>query len=266
MTEDQLIRKKCEQCKKQRITTLVVLKQNVSFFFQRREREFSGYVCFPCMSARFIEFEFVTLIGTWWGIIVCILGPIFILRNLLEYLSGSFLIARDFIKLRLHRASDQISQGEPINILNMPIVRSAEALVNLFKTADASTLIYDEGRRWLDQFLRDADDDKAPGSLRDDAAAILNYVGASRPDEFTTEQYNKFLYRFESYLLEDTAPSRELARVFLQYRHWLRTAYETLDRSNVTIHADIRDWYNRVLSVQSQDPVIVTDRRKPVLT
>jgi hypothetical protein len=149
------------------------------------------------MSARFIESESITLLGTWWGIIGCILGPIFILRNILEYVSGSFLITRDFVKLRLIRQSNQINQSEPGTILNM-LVQSTEALVGLFKTADASTLIYNEGRRWLDQFLRDADDNKAPGELRDDAAAILNYVGGSRPDELTAEKYNKFLYRLRS--------------------------------------------------------------------
>src|SRR6266498_2670704 len=137
----------CDQCKRRRITTLVVFKQNVSYFFQRREREYSGYVCFGCMSARFIEFEFVTLLGTWWGIIGCILGPIFILQNLLGYLSGCFLISRDFV---LHNRSQRVKLSEPNqkSIQNMPILESAEKLVKLLKTADASTLIYKEGCRW----------------------------------------------------------------------------------------------------------------------
>ena len=51
------------------------------------------------MTRKFVRFEFVTLIGTWWGIIGCLLGPVFILTNLLEYLSGSVLIGRNRTRL-----------------------------------------------------------------------------------------------------------------------------------------------------------------------
>src|ERR1700722_13490506 len=88
----------CERCERTKITTLVTFKQNVSYFFQRQE--FSGRVCLGCMNQEFLKFEFVTLVGTWCGIIGCLLGPVYILTNLLEYLfSGSFLIMRDTDKL-----------------------------------------------------------------------------------------------------------------------------------------------------------------------
>jgi hypothetical protein len=53
------------------------------------------------MTLQFVKFEFVTLIGTWWGVIGCLLGPVFILSNLDEYISGGFFIMRDTARLRL---------------------------------------------------------------------------------------------------------------------------------------------------------------------
>lgn len=88
----------CDLCGGITATAHVTFKQNVSYFFRRQEKEFSGRVCFGCMTAKFVKSESVTLLGTWWGIIGCLLGPVFILMNLLEYLSGSFLIGRDGIR------------------------------------------------------------------------------------------------------------------------------------------------------------------------
>jgi hypothetical protein len=91
---------KCNLCSGYSATTLVTFKQNVSYLFARREQEFSGRVCFGCMTATFLKFEFVTLVGTWWGIIGCFVGPFFVFTNLLEYIAGSFSIARDAISGR----------------------------------------------------------------------------------------------------------------------------------------------------------------------
>jgi hypothetical protein len=99
MTESNL--HKCDVCGHIKITALVTFKQNVSFFFRRQERMLSGQMCFGCMTEKFVSFELITLIGTWWGIIGCLLGPLFILTNLSEYVSGCFLIRREAARLRL---------------------------------------------------------------------------------------------------------------------------------------------------------------------
>jgi hypothetical protein len=92
------IPRQCDCCGRTRITTLANFRQNVSFFFGRRERVFSGKICFVCMTKEFLKFETTTLFGTWWGLIGCLLGPVYLLYNLLEYASGSFLIARDKVR------------------------------------------------------------------------------------------------------------------------------------------------------------------------
>ena len=107
MTEPEL--RKCDLCGRTKITVSATFKQNVSFFFQRQERTLSGWMCFGCMTRKFLSFEITTLVGTWWGIIGCLLGPVFILRNLSEYLSGSFKIRREGAKLRLASSPSQQS-------------------------------------------------------------------------------------------------------------------------------------------------------------
>jgi hypothetical protein len=77
----QRIAHNCEVCGRARITTLVKFKQNVSYIFRRQEKTFHGWACFRCMAEKFLTFEFVTLIGTWWGIIGCLFGPVYLVLN-----------------------------------------------------------------------------------------------------------------------------------------------------------------------------------------
>jgi hypothetical protein len=44
------------------------------------------------MLLKLLEFEGATLIGTWFGIIGCILGPYYLMLNLLEFASGILLL------------------------------------------------------------------------------------------------------------------------------------------------------------------------------
>src|SRR5262249_3880640 len=77
---------KCSRCGRTRCTQHAVFKQNVSYFFGRKERQFSGDLCFSCVSRTFARVELTTLFGTWWGIIGFWLGPLYIVHNLVEYI------------------------------------------------------------------------------------------------------------------------------------------------------------------------------------
>jgi len=80
----------CERCHTKRKTQWCFFKENVSYFFQRNERTFSGSICFSCMTKVFGEFTLKTLFGTWWGIIGAFLGPAIIGGNIIEYLKNTF--------------------------------------------------------------------------------------------------------------------------------------------------------------------------------
>jgi len=86
---------KCSRCGRTKYTQHLVFKQNVSYFFARKERQFSGDLCFSCASRTFASVELTTLFGTWWGMIGFWLGPLYIVHNLVEYIIATFRFVRN---------------------------------------------------------------------------------------------------------------------------------------------------------------------------
>jgi hypothetical protein len=85
---------KCRRCGRTRYTQHLNFKQNVSYFFGRKERQFSGDLCFTCASKTFANVELTTLFGTWWGTTGFWLGPLYIVHNLAEYVTATFWFVR----------------------------------------------------------------------------------------------------------------------------------------------------------------------------
>ena len=83
----------CAACHSTGPTRLVLFRSNVSYFFRRRERQVCGYLCLPCMSRTFVRLEALTLVGTWWGVIGLLLGPIYLVSNLVENVRGAASLA-----------------------------------------------------------------------------------------------------------------------------------------------------------------------------
>lgn len=80
---------RCECCHARKNTLCCFFKENISYFFARNERTFSGFLCFGCMTRLFFEFTLKTLFGTWWGIVGALLGPAIIGNNIIEYAKNS---------------------------------------------------------------------------------------------------------------------------------------------------------------------------------
>src|SRR5262245_2955150 len=100
----------CSRCGRTEYTHHLVFKQNVSYFFARKEREFSGDFCFSCASRMFAKVELTTLIGTWWGIIGFWVGPLYIVHNLVEYIGGSAALndrPKTHFRVATRRTSDE---------------------------------------------------------------------------------------------------------------------------------------------------------------
>jgi hypothetical protein len=85
---------KCSRCGRTEYTQHLVFKQNVSYFFARKERQFSSDLCFSCASKTFASVELTTLFGTWWGMIGFWLGPLYVVHNLVEYIIATFRFVR----------------------------------------------------------------------------------------------------------------------------------------------------------------------------
>lgn len=87
----------CAVCSRVKATLWIEYSENISYFFERRVRKFEGFVCMPCMTKRFLEYELKTLLFTWWGVIGLVVGPAYLLANLVEYTrrSATFVWYRD---------------------------------------------------------------------------------------------------------------------------------------------------------------------------
>ena len=60
----------------------------MSWFIRRSYSEFSGALCAGCTTGTFFAFELTTLVCTWWGMIGSIVGPFYLLHNMLEYVTA----------------------------------------------------------------------------------------------------------------------------------------------------------------------------------
>ncbi len=139
----------------------------------------------------------------------------------------------------------------------------AKAAITLFKTADASTFIHETGHAWLDEMMRYAKADDVPAGLLKDKDTVNKWLGVKEGEEITRTQHEKFARGFERYLMEGTAPSKELASVFAKFKKWLTDIYQTVQRLKSPITDDIRHVFDRLLSANPERTVIAPERDLP---
>lgn len=145
-------------------------------------------------------------------------------------------------------------QGENAKIRIRPGKRS---VIELFSTANASSLLHEESHDWLAQLLEDGAHPEAPEQIRRDAQATRRWlgIGNGRP---TTSQHERWANTFEQYLREGIAPSARLASVFAKFKNWLLDTYKTLrdlwgnKKFEETVSPDIRALFDRLLSPEAQ--------------
>jgi hypothetical protein len=68
-------------------------RANVSYFIGRRQFTLTEHLCWPCATKTFIGYELLTLVGTWWGLIGFIVGPFFLIDNIIQYVRASYCFA-----------------------------------------------------------------------------------------------------------------------------------------------------------------------------
>lgn len=139
----------------------------------------------------------------------------------------------------------------------------AKAAITLFKTADASTFIHETGHAWLDEMMRYAKAEGAPEGLLKDRDTVNKWLGSKEGEEITRAQHEKFARGFERYLMEGTAPSKELANVFAKFKKWLTDIYQAVQRLKSPITDDIRHVFDRLLAANPERTVIAPEREIP---
>ena len=125
-------------------------------------------------------------------------------------------------------------------------------IINLFEAANLSTFFHEMGHFTLEVQAALAADPKAPQQLRDDMAAIREYLGAEEGKRFTTEQHETWARSLEAYIMEGKAPSLALADVFARVKAWLTRIYRTVAGLNVTLTPEIREVMDRMLATDAE--------------
>lgn len=134
------------------------------------------------------------------------------------------------------------------------------AVITLFRSADASTLIHESGHAWLEDLMTDAAHPLAPDELRADATTVRKWLGVKEGEPIPRAGHEKFARGFERYLMEGHAPSAELAGVFARFRDWLIRIYQTVDRLRAPINDDIRGVFDRMLAQRDEGSVVAPER------
>lgn len=125
-------------------------------------------------------------------------------------------------------------------------------IINLYEAANLSTFFHEAGHFTLEVQAALAADPNAPQQLRDDMAAIREYLGADEGKPFTTEQHETWARSLEAYIMEGKAPSLALADVFARVKAWLTRIYRTVAGLNVTLTPEIREVMDRMLATDAE--------------
>lgn len=135
------------------------------------------------------------------------------------------------------------------------------AVISLMRDANASTFIHETGHAWLEELLRDTRDTRAPADLVADGSAVRRWLGAGSNVEITTAQHEKFARGFERYMMEGTAPTRKLDGVFAQFKSWLTSIYQTVQRLRSPIDDGIRQVFDRLLATPTEAATLAPESR-----
>lgn len=152
------------------------------------------------------------------------------------------------------------------------------SLITLFKTADASTAAHEFGHHFLTMFKSLAEAEGAPLSVMQDWETVKGWWGANAeavamdsPHDGVTSADVAAVLRdgtsgdrvkdlainvglqeqwargFESYLYDGTAPTSALARVFEQFKQWLRQVYRSAVDLKVNVSPELKGVFDRLL-------------------
>ena len=131
-----------------------------------------------------------------------------------------------------------------------------EAVIKLFKGADASTVIHETGHYFIESMWREILAGRATKQQKADFEKLMKYC------DLTTEQWGKLdvegrraaherlAEAFETYIMEDKAPTRELRPVFKRFAKWLKAVYASVSRNKnaVPLTDEVREVFDRMLA------------------
>jgi hypothetical protein len=77
----------CQTCGTEAPTRYVEFHQNIGALVMRFHKSIKGNMCKSCINSYFWRFTLTTLAVGWLGVISLVLAPIFVINNVVRYLS-----------------------------------------------------------------------------------------------------------------------------------------------------------------------------------
>lgn len=127
-----------------------------------------------------------------------------------------------------------------------------ETVISLFEMADLTTVIHESGHYFLEALADLAAAPDAPQQLREDMAAVREFIGATEGQEIGTEAHETFARALEAYFMEGKAPSLALADVFSRAKAWLLRVYRSIAGLNVELTPQVREVFDRMLATDAE--------------
>ena len=121
--------------------------------------------------------------------------------------------------------------------------------IQLFSTADKSTLLHEMAHIWLSDINYFATDKNASQKTLNIKKQLDNWLGEPQNNgRYSVEQQEKFATSFETYLKEGKAPVARLKTVFAKFKEWLARIYDNIKNDLPKIDSQAKEFFDDLLS------------------
>lgn len=139
-----------------------------------------------------------------------------------------------------------------------------QSVIELFQTADSSTIIHELGHYFVEALARDVNNGRATEQQQRDWETLLKYAETTNEEWLAPKSakdkvhwHERFATGFEQYLMEGKAPNREMRSVFRHFKKWLLKIYQNIEdflrthkEHAAPLNDDVRQVFGRMLAAE----------------
>lgn len=130
------------------------------------------------------------------------------------------------------------------------------SIIELFQSANMSTLSHELGHQWLEELRADATRDDAPDQLKADWQIVQDWFASNGhavvDGAIPVDAHELFARGWERYAMEGKSPSSALRRVFETFKSWLLNIYQVVANLNAPISPEIRGVMDRLIATDEE--------------
>ncbi|MBR3655277.1 MAG: zeta toxin family protein [Candidatus Gastranaerophilales bacterium] len=128
------------------------------------------------------------------------------------------------------------------------------AIIDILKDGDPSTIVHELGHYYLYSLdtLAKGGNKRAQRELAEVNRIFGIKEGANLSYDEMVDFHERFARGFEAYLMEGSAPSKNLLRVFQNFKDWLRQVYNSVKDLDIDLSDDARKLYDRVFTTDEE--------------